>query len=87
MIFEGPGLIIVVEVMHQLSNSGAKAVFASRETLALVRGCALKVGIPARNIFLFEEHKVPGINTFRNLLDYGELQWERLHTYEEARDT
>jgi len=73
--------------MHQLSNSGAKVAFASRETLALVRSCALKVGIPARNVFLFEDCKVSGINTFRNLLDYGELQWERLHTLEGVRDT
>jgi 4-coumarate--CoA ligase len=73
--------------MHQLSNSGAKAVFASPETLPLVRSCALKVGIPSENIFLFENRSLPGFTTFRDLLNYGELQWERMDDMHQLAET
>jgi hypothetical protein len=79
--------MVLLELQYQLSNSGAKVAFASRETLPAVRACALRVGIPAYNVFLFEDRKVSGINTFCDLLDYGELQWERLHTLDQVTDT
>ncbi|KAF8578013.1 acetyl-CoA synthetase-like protein [Ramaria rubella] len=75
------------ELMHQLSNSGAKAVFASPETFSLVRTCALKARIPAENIFLFENRSVPGFTTFHDLLNYGELEWERMSNVDQLSDT
>ena len=76
-----------IELIHQLSNSGAKVAFASKETLPLVHKCALKVGIPTDNIFLFENHSVPGFTTFHDLLNYGELQWHRMNSIDQLSET
>lgn len=73
--------------MHQLANSGAKVAFASEETLPLVHKCALKVGIPADNVFLFENRRVPGFTTFHDLLNHGEIQWHRMNSIDRLSDT
>ncbi|KAF8513158.1 acetyl-CoA synthetase-like protein [Hysterangium stoloniferum] len=72
------------ELMHQLSNSGAKVAFASKECFPLVQKCALKAGIPPQHIFLFENDSVPGFTTYADLLKYGEHEWTRLSTLDQV---
>lgn len=80
-----PGYLI--ELMHQLTNSGAKAVFASLATFPLVRSCALKAGIRLENIFLFEPHSVAGYTTYGDLLQYGEYNWTPITALDQLSKT
>jgi hypothetical protein len=73
--------------MHQLSNTGARVAFASKETFPLVKKCALQAGILAENIFLFENDSIPGFTTYADLLKYGEYEWARLTRLDQVSHT
>ncbi|KAF8584758.1 acetyl-CoA synthetase-like protein [Ramaria rubella] len=76
------------ELTHQLSNSGAKAIFTSPEKLELTLKCAAKLGIPQSQVFLFTpEHSKGGIKTLGDVLNVGEGDWERLTTLQDVKET
>ncbi|PTB37701.1 uncharacterized protein TrAFT101_005423 [Trichoderma asperellum] len=93
-IFSGANPISTVpELVHQLSNTGAKAVLAHPSVLSNVVEAATKVGLPKNRIFQFSDEEVPvrdGIPDWRSFLathvDAFRWQWPEFSP-QEARNT
>ncbi|KAI8150227.1 hypothetical protein BJV82DRAFT_503477 [Fennellomyces sp. T-0311] len=56
------------EFLHQISNSGAKALVTVPELLPVLTKVCAKVGIPKERIFLYGEKEVDGIKSVNSLL-------------------
>lgn len=71
--------------MRQLEVTGAKIVFADEDRLPLAREAIKKVGLPRNAIYLIAEKDkaLPDRRRYlSDLLEHGELDWERLTTLE-----
>ncbi|EJD02554.1 acetyl-CoA synthetase-like protein [Fomitiporia mediterranea MF3/22] len=75
------------ELSYQIKDTGAKAIFAVQETLDLVLNCVDALGLPRSMVYLItlEKSSEKGVRTLGNLLDFGEMDWERLTTEEAMR--
>lgn len=73
-----------LELSYQIKDTGAKAVFAVEETLELVLQCVKKLGLSKSIVYLVSLEKGPknGVRTLGDLLEFGEMDWERLTTEE-----
>ncbi|KAI8582264.1 hypothetical protein K450DRAFT_228129 [Umbelopsis ramanniana AG] len=63
------------EMLHQISDSGAKAVVTVPALLPLVIAAATKCNIPIGNIYLFGESEVQGCKPFRSLMGEEHVQF------------
>jgi long-subunit acyl-CoA synthetase (AMP-forming) len=62
-------------MLHQISDSGAKAVVTVPDLLPLVMAAAHKSNIPAHNIYLFGNQQVQGCRPFRSLMGKEHVQY------------
>ena len=71
-------LPLVPEISYQINDSGAKVLFAAEDVLDKVLDCSRKV--PGSRVYLLTTEKKDsrGIPTLGDLLDYGEMEWERI---------
>ena len=68
------------EVSYQLNDCGAKIVFAAEDTLDKVLECCRSLQIPESRVYLlsFKRSAAKGVRTLGDLLEYGEMDWERI---------
>lgn len=76
------------ELSYQISDTGAKAILAVEETLDNVLRCVKSLGLPTSMVFLISLEKGPksGVRTLGDLLQYGEMEWERMSTEAEMHN-
>ncbi|KAF8514420.1 acetyl-CoA synthetase-like protein [Hysterangium stoloniferum] len=76
------------ELLHQLNDSAAKAIFVSPEKLEITLKCAKKLGISQDKIFLFapERSSAGKFKTLSDIMAVGEMDWERMNTLEAVRN-
>ena len=72
-----------------MSDSRATTIFASPGKLDLALQCAVKLGIPQRQVFLFvpERSSLGSVKTLGDILTAGEADWERLTTRKAVEET
>ncbi|KAI9279411.1 hypothetical protein BC943DRAFT_298036 [Umbelopsis sp. AD052] len=63
------------EMLHQISDSGAKAIVTVPALLPLVMSAAAKCKIPIGNIYLFGESELQGCKPFRSLMGEEHVQF------------
>lgn len=61
-------------MLHQINDSGAKAVVTVPELLSLVLSAARTLNIPAQNVYLFGNKQVQGCQPFRSLIGEEYIQ-------------
>ena len=68
------------EVSYQLNDCGAKIVFAAEDTLDKVLECCRRLRIPESRVYLLSLKRSAGkgVRTLGDLLEYGEMDWERI---------
>lgn len=80
-----------IELLYQLRDSGARAIFVTEDTLGVAQRCCEAAGIPVSNIFVIslEEQggnaQRPGSRTLRDLTRFGERDWERMDSHEQMQ--
>lgn len=62
-------------MLHQISDSGAKAVVTVPGLLPLVMAAAAKCNIPVGSIYLFGETELQGCKPFRSLMGEDHVQF------------
>ncbi|KAF2815566.1 acetyl-CoA synthetase-like protein [Mytilinidion resinicola] len=76
----------VSELTHQLNICSAKVIFTDRERLPAVLEAAKAARTPCEKIFLIDGGEVSssraGVPVLSELLNHGELQWERVNDLE-----
>lgn len=70
-------------MVNQLKVSGARCIFTDNERLPTVLKAAKQLKIGAESIYLINNGTKAaaeaGVRNLEELLDYGELQWERIN--------
>ena len=70
----------MTEISYQIKDTGAKVVFAAEDTLEKVLECCRALDIPDSRVYLLTLDHGPkcGVQTLGDLLEYGEIEWERI---------
>lgn len=73
-------LIPCLEISYQIGDCGAKVLFAADNTLDKVLECSRGLGMSDSQVYLLTLEKGPkrGIRTLGDLLEFGEMDWERI---------
>ena len=77
----------LLELAYLIKDTGAKVVFAVKETLEIVLRTVKNLGLPVSIVYLasLEKSSKNGVKTMGDLLDFGEMDWERLTTEEQVK--
>ena len=77
LIYDFP---LFIEISYQINDCEAKIIFAAEDTLDKVRECCRALQIPESRIYLLtlEKKGKQGIRTLGDLMEYGEMEWERI---------
>ena len=71
---------VIPELSYQINDCGAKVIFAADDTLDKVLECCRGLQIPDSRVYLLtlERGRSGGVRTLGDLLQYGEMDWERI---------
>ena len=77
------------ELKYQINDTGTKVFFVGRETVDIITHCLKLLGMSTDKVFLLTTEKskrTDGVKTVGDLLEYGEIDWERPRNYDEMHE-